>query len=404
MWKVVAEEDQTCTECRHRIRAGENCLSQMPEEMPAKFRRRKYETFHINCAECAQQKKLPYCYVRHLNHWYTSTEITKEPVQCGYCEDSIPKGKSVIYQKLFAWPESPLDSEYENISSDGSGVITTATATESGIAGAAKGAHAGSWHNLSSETQRQFQTRGLGRGLGSRTPAQARQLYETKVPLSVRNQGEQAVLKFIDGKHRHFSHGNSVFNSPDKAKEPSNVFIENAKKNLSRGNRNMTSKEIAAAHSANRRLAFGAAAQGVARGGAISAAVEAPIAGIENFYHWKRGRKSAGQAVKDSAKSTAGAGAVGAGVTATALGVSKGAAMVGISPTLGPAGPPLAVAGVALMVGATAYRIIKASKRDLPLDEYRLFLCKDTDCKNRFAWAAISRPNTRRLFHDPRTS
>ena len=61
-------------------------------------------------------------------------------------------------------------------------------------------------------------------------------------------------------------------------------------------------------------------------------------------------------------------------------------ALVGISPALGPAGPVLAGAGIVLMGGTVAYRLIKAAKRDLPLDEYRLFFCKDTDCKTKFAW------------------
>ena len=148
----------------------------------------------------------------------------------------------------------------------------------------------------------------------------------------------------------------------------------------------MTSAELAAVKSVNRRAAFGVTAKGAVKGGVVAAAIEAPVSGLENFFHWRRGRKSGRQAVGDAAKNTAGAGAVGVGTTVAVAGVAKGAALVGISPALGPAGPVLAGAGIVLMGGTVAYRLIKAAKRDLPLDEYRLFFCKDTDCKTKFAW------------------
>ena len=51
MWNVIAEEDMDCTECRHKIRAGSKCLSQMPGDMPDGFRRRKYENYCIACTD-----------------------------------------------------------------------------------------------------------------------------------------------------------------------------------------------------------------------------------------------------------------------------------------------------------------------------------------------------------------
>ena len=394
MWQVVAEENMSCTECGHEITSGTECLSQMPGTMPDHFRRRKYENFCIECPDC-RSKGNPACYIRRLDHWYTPTDGAKEAIDCAYCGELIPKGTWTTVQKFYAWPEPSWDVEYEGGSPNEGGMATGARAAGSGSAGAARRMHAGAWHNLSPKTQRMFQTRGLGRGLGSRTPTEAQQFYETRIPEAIRYQGEKAVLKFISGKEP--SHKVSVANAPGMAKSSSNVVWENARMNRSRGKRNMTAAEVDAIKSANRGASVAATAKGAAKGGVIAAALEAPVVGLENFFHWRRGGKSLGQATKDSAKSTVGAGAVGAGVTVATAGVAKGAALVGISPTLGPAGTPLAIAGVGLMVVSSGHRLIKAARRDLPLDEYRLFFCKDADCKTRFAQdvtnAAISMDN-----------
>lgn len=383
MWHVIAEEDLVCTECRHKIRAGSGCLSQMPEEMPDGFHRRKYENFCLACTECNADKDKLSCYVKRLNHWYTPTRKGPESVHCGHCGNPIPKGTWVVSQKLYAWPELDEEWEHSNGSPLESGVDTGVRATGTGVLEAAKRAHSGAWRNLSPQTQRIFRTGGLGRGFGSRSPAMAQRFYETSIPAAIRNQGEGPVLKFLHGKHA--SHIKSVSKVPRWARRPSNVLWESAKKNLSRGNRNMTSSEVAAIKSANSVSAIGATARGAAKGGVIAAVMEAPVTGIENFLHWRRGRKSRGQATKDAAKSTVGAAAVGLGVTAAAGVAKAGATLVGISPNLGPAGLPLAAAGVALMVGTATHRLYKAAKRDIPLDEYYLYFCNHTDCKTKFA-------------------
>ena len=380
MWHVIAEEDMRCTECNHEIPAGGECISQMPLVMPEHFRRKKYENFCIECAECKRKNKQP-CYVRRLSHWYSSEKKADVAVPCAHCGQTIPKDTRTVAQKFYVWPIS--ESESENEQSNGRGTGMGARAAGVAVAGAAKRANSGAWHNLSPGTRRLFRTRGLGRGLGLRSPKMAQKLYERSIPEAIRNQGEGAVLSFLKGKH--FSHIKSVSKMPGWAKRPSNIIIEKASRNLSRGSRNMTAAEVATAKSAGRASEVGATVKGAAKNGIIAAAIEAPIAGLENFFHWKRGRISRDQAVKDTAKSTAGAGAVAVGSTAAVAGVTKGAAMVGISPTLGPAGIPLAVAGVGLMFATAAYRIFKASKHDLPLDEYLLFFCKDRDCKIRYA-------------------
>ena len=374
MWQVVAEEHIYCTECHHKISSGAVCLSQMPLKVPAKFSRRQYENFCIECADCDPDALA--CYVRRLNHWYTPEEKTSGSGKCGYCSEPIPDGTRAVVQKIYAWPGSEISS-----ASNGHGQAKHGGPAAGVVVGTVvKPAPAG-WHNLSRSTQRLFETGGLGRGLGSRPPAMARRLYEKEVPAAIRRMGESAVRDFLRGKH--FSHIRSVVNAPGRARAPSNVLLENASANLSRGSRNMTSAGRTAARSAGRasaiRTGTTTAIKAGAKAGFIAAAAEAAVSVPENALHYRRGRKSGGQATRDTVKSTATAGCVGV----AAAGVAKGAAMVGLS--LGPFGGPLMVAGGVVLAGSATYRIAKAARRDLPLDEYRVFFCKNSRCRNGFA-------------------
>ena len=385
MWKVIAEEDMLCTECNHGIGVGTECLSQMPVEMPEHFRRANYENFCIECPECVDGAREP-CYVVWLTSGYAKSSMRREHVRttaedthCSRCDQLIPDRTWTVAQKLYAWPEPESETEITRTSSGmGRGVSAAGPA----VAEAARRSHSGSWHNLSPETRRLFQTRGLGRGLGLRTPTMARRFYERSIPEAIRNQGESAVLHFIKGKDA--SHIRSVSRMPAWARRPSNVVWEFANKNRSRHGKNMSATDLAAAKSTARTSAISATAKGVAKGGVFSAAVEAPVAAVENFFHWKRRRKSGRQAASDAAKSTVGAGAVGAAATAGTVGVSKGAAALGLSLKLGPAGIPLAIAGAALMIGSTAYRLYRATRQHMPLDEYYLYFCR-LDCRIEYA-------------------
>ena len=221
----------------------------------------------------------------------------------------------------------------------------------------------GGWDNLTPGTRRLFQTRGLGRGLGSRTPTMAQRLYEKSVPRVIRNPGEGAVRDYLKGKH--FSHKMSVANAPQRAKAPSNIVLENVRKNLARGRRNMTSAEVAAAKGAGRasasKILAKSALKSGAKAGVIAAAIEAPIAGLENYLHWRGGRKTGKQAAKDTAKSTAVAGGTGAAVSVPLMLIP-----------LGPLGAPVAVVGGTLLVGNTIYRITMAAKPNTALAGQRL--------------------------------
>ena len=375
MWHVIAEEDMRCTECSHKIPSGTECLSQMPPEMPENVRRRKYENFCITCTECNAGTRKPGlrarpCYMRQLDHRYVHEEDTREPVPCGHCGEIIPEGTWAVAQKLYAWPDSEVETEFECRSpAHDSGIAAGIAVKPSGVG----------WDGLSPETQRSFQTRGLGRGLEPRSPVMAQRLYEKSIPKAVRNAGEGAVLDFIKGKDA--SHIRSVSNAPSQAKQPSNIILEKSNTNRARGSKNMTAAEVAA--------------------------TEAPIAGAENFFHWKRSRKSGEQAVKNTAKKIIVAGMVGAGLAAVgvllgpfgillmvfggvALFVTRSVSMVLFPLSIGCflgflLGPFVIPLRVLLFVTASVSRISKAARHDLPLDEYHIFFCKNPQCKKQFA-------------------
>ena len=377
MWSAIAEEDIRCTECFHTIPAGTDCLSQMPVPMPDGFRRRKYENFCFQCDECKEQRRGEPCYARYLGHWYARKEKTAESVSCAYCGDAIPEGTQSVSQKFYAWPESEVDSE-----SEGGPAHPVGAASGVAVGAAAKPTPAG-WHNLSRATRLRFMRGGLRRWMGLRSPVMARRLYEKEVPLSIRRMGEPAVRDYLKGKH--FSHVKSVANAPGLARAPGNVVLEDAAANLSRGSRNMTVGAREAARLASRASAMRTGARVAVKSGAkagfIAAALEAVVSVPENVLHYRRGRKSRRQAAQDIAKDTS----IAAGVGVATWGVAQGAAMVGISPTLGPAAPAVAAAGVTVVVGTAAYRLYKAAKRDLPLDEYRVYFCKETNCRKKYA-------------------
>ncbi len=379
MWHVITEEELNCTECSHSIPTGSQCLSQMPVDMPAGFYRRKYENFCIDCAQCNRKETKAGlhpspCFARSLNHWYTSEEEAKDPVPCGCCGATIPKGTWTTVQKIYDWPGGGTAAGAGSVTAPPAGPATSGAT----MAASTAKSGAGGWHNLRRATQLKFKTMGVGGARGIRTEAMAQRLYEKNVPQTVRNAGDRAVNEFLKGKHA--SHVKSAANAPGRVRQPSNITFEDAKKNLARGKCNMTARELDAAKSGVRRSAINVgvrtALRSAVRGGIIGAISEALIVVPENFLHWRRGRKTGEQAVVDVAKGTAVAAGVGAG-TAGVLTIA--------SLSLGPLGVPFAIAGGGLFLFSAISRIGKAAKRDLPLYERYIFFCKGKRCKTQFA-------------------
>ena len=321
MWTVNAEEGMRCNECLHEIAEGSICLSQIPPVVPEGFHRRNYQNFCIACEGCNSnveelREDTPPCFALWLDHWYTSREQAPATVDCGYCGAAINRGTITVAQEFFDWPPPEVD-----LNSERGGASASGSPAGVAIAGTGIPRPAGGWENLSRATQRRFKVGGLGRDLGSRSEAMAQRLYDS-VPKEVRNLGEEAVKRFLKGKDA--SHIRSVSNAPGRARQPGNVVWEKSSLNRARGGRNMIPTEVAKAKSAGRLSGLSTVgrsmASNAAKGGAIAALTEAPVSGVENFLHWKRGRKSGQQAVKDAAKDVTLAGAVGA----TTAGVMTG--------------------------------------------------------------------------------
>ena len=362
MWHVIAEEDTRCTECSHTIPSGALCLSQMPPVMPEHFRRKKYENFCIDCTECDAGK--PSCYARWLNHWYARGAV-REPLDCAHCGSTIPGGTFTAAQTLYAWPAS------ENDLTNSSGHLYYG-AEPGAVAGTAFRSDPVDWSNLSPDIKSRFTRH-------TRSPKMAQRLFEKEIPASVRARGESAVRELLKDKHISDQYARSRY--PDMAKYPSNKFLEDARTNMSRGNRTVSKAERASAAAQIQSDKIKGFSKGLGKAGIISAALEAVVSIPENVGHYVRGRKSRKKAALDTGIGMGTAAATGS----LMWGVSTGSTALGIGISLGPLGTPLQIAGVALLTGTAAYRIHKAWERDLPLDEYRIFFCKDTDCKDQFA-------------------
>ena len=153
------------------------------------------------------------------------------------------------------------ESRHAKVDGAGAGVFAWASALKSG-----------EWDKLPPYMQKLFRTRGLGRGLGCRSPRMGQRLYERLIPEDIGNMGTQAIRKCMDGKE--FSHIKSVTNCRSEAKYPSSIVLESASKNRSRGSRNMTSAEWAAAESANQASAFKIRVETILKGVKKVAAIE----------------------------------------------------------------------------------------------------------------------------------
>ena len=246
-----------------------------------------------------------------------------------------------------------IKREYRHAKVDGAGA---------GVSAWASALKSGEWDKLSPGMQKSFMTRGLvGRDLGYRSHVMAERLYKEMIPEDIRNcWGEPAVRDYMKGKD--FSHIKSVANCCSKAKAPSNVVLESAWKNRSRGSRNMTSADQAAAKLANQASANKIRVEALLKGVKKVAAIEAIVAGLENILHWKHGRKSGEQAVMDAVKSTVSAAFNGFVTLAVLQGL--GMACPSLGRALVRARTPLEVVGVVLILMSAADRLIKATQHD----------------------------------------
>ena len=384
MWQMIAGSDLRCTECRHAIQQGRLCLSELPEEAPSGVARRDFRNFCIGCPQCWSQGKHA-CYVRHLDR-RCPTGNAPRSLPCARCGRRIGAGEKASVDTYLEWPGQSEDADAQPFSPRQTAELATAT-TQAGMF--VRGLPEGTFESLSSSLQRKFMDAGLRPEQGIRTVSEAQALYQETVPAFVRNFSEDAVREFLQGKDA--SHIRSVANAPHLSTDLNNIVWENSATNRARGAADMNQWERLAAQSSNAFHASGIVMRHCLRGTAaaafMAALMEAPVAAVENYIHYERGRKTGEEAVRDAAKSVAVQAATGA-VIFIGITVAVGTlATVGIpvAPVVVTLAPILLPIGIALYTHSALKRILDALSDGLSLDRVGTYFCS-TRCHTKFAY------------------
>ena len=194
---------------------------------------------------------------------------------------------------------SKLSSPFPEIATTG---ITSAALGEGLLA---RGIPSGSFFDLSSGLRQKFKGAGLsGERGGARTLYEAQEFYRESIPYPVRNLREGAVKDYLAGKEA--SHIDSVKNAPQLARDSDNLVWEDSRINRARGAEDMTGMDKMHAHGTNAfdasSIVFRDSLRAGVMAGFYASLLEAPVATIENYYHYKRSRKTGEEAVKDAAE------------------------------------------------------------------------------------------------------
>ena len=376
MWQMIAEPGLRCAECRHSIQPGRLCLSELPEEVPAGASRSDFRNYCIGCPQCWAQGKHA-CYVRYLDAG-KSVDNTPRSLPCTRCGRRIGAGEKAGVDVYYEWPEGTEDRTLSP-----SYLIGTATAA-AGVDTLIRGVPDGSFANLTESLQGKLATAGLGGERGMRSTAEAQSFYQDSVPYSVRNLGEDAVRRFLEGKDA--SHIQSAHNAPHLTSSNSNIVWERASLNRARGAENMNGAEQFQAHASNAfdtaQLVFRDCIETAAITGLYAGLLEAPVAAIENYIHYQKGRKTGEQAIIDAAKSIAiraGTGAV------IGFAVTGAVALLGAGPLLVTIAPILIPVGFGIYGLSALKRIMNALADGLPLHQVGTYFCSPR-CHTKFAY------------------
>ena len=232
MWQMIAGAGLRCSECHHTIQPGRLCLSELPEETPPGVSRGDFRNYCIGCPRCWAQGKHA-CYVSYLDSG-GSIGRTPRSLPCAHCGRRIPSGDKAGVDVYYEWPEATEARTVTAVS-----LVGTATAA-AGVNTLIRGVPGleGAFESVSDSLQQKFVRAGLGSEWGNRTLAEAQAFYRNSVPFSVRNLGEDAVHRFLEGKQA--SHIQSKYNAPHLAAENSNLLWENGVLNNARQGVDMT--------------------------------------------------------------------------------------------------------------------------------------------------------------------
>ena len=347
MWHLTAPKDMNCDGCDHPIIRGDLCISDLPEELPKDVVRDHFRHFHLACPQCESEpgEATQSCYQVFASQLVT--EKAPQDMVCFNCGEFIVAGERFLQDFFLVRDDGRLQIPYD----EGKGPAALITAFTKASEASPQ---------FTPQTLRKFSMGGLGNGRGIRNSAGTREFLKTSVPGPVRSLGDGAVRKFTSGKQ--VSHIESVANAPGKAMDPKNVIWESSKANLGRGSRNMTKMELFAARATNTvdsvKIVGTAAARNAAKGAGWAALIELPVSVVENGICVYRGKKEKQDALKDTSKDVAIAGAAGGVVT-------FGITAMGLGPAIVAAGPVLIPVGVGLFALSTGSRIVRAWKDGL---------------------------------------
>ena len=378
MWPMIAEPGLRCAECRHTIQPGRLCLSELPEETPAGVSRGDFKNYCIGCPECWRHGKHA-CYVQYLDSG-RNTGTTPRSLPCARCGLRIGSGEKARVDIYYEWPEAITETASNRSTVSDIGTATTAA----GIDMLIRGVPSGSFDSLSDSLQDKFRNAGLGGERGVRTLAEAQNFYHDSSPYSIRNLGTSAIDRYLEDKHA--SHIQSVHNAPHLAKESSNILWENSRDNLSRQAENMTWLDQLEVHRTNAfdasNIVFRDCLTSAAMTALYAGLLEAPVATIENYIHYQKGRKTGEEAIKDAAASIAKRAAtgfvVGFAVTGAVALLSAGPLLITVAPILMPI-------GFALYGYSALKRIRNALAGGLPLNQVGTYFCSPR-CHTKFAY------------------
>ena len=388
MWPMIAGTDLRCRECGHSIQPGRLCLSELPEETPAGVNRQDFKNYCIGCPQCWSQGKHA-CYVRRLESGL-DTGRTPRSLPCARCGRRIAGGEKAGVEIYYEWANVLEEANTSKPTSPFSKEATAGIASASlGVDVLIRGVPSGSFSDLSSGLIKKFKDAGLSGGRGVRNLHEAQEFYRESTPYPVRNLGEGAVKEYLAGKEA--SHIDSVKNAPQSARDSDNLVWEDSGINRTRGSKDMTGMEKLDAKATNAfdasTIVFRECLESGAMTALYTALLESPVAVIENYYHYKRGRKTGEDAVKDAAmaigKRAAAGFAVGFTITAAVVLVPGTAAvLVTMAPVLVPV-------GIALYSYSALKRILDARAYDLPpgLSKVGTYFCSPR-CHTIFAYEA----------------
>ena len=381
MWPMIAGPGLRCGECRHNILPRRLCLSELPEEMPPGVSRSDFRNYCIGCPEC-WGRGLHACYVRYLEG-DKSQGRTHRSLPCSRCGRRIGSGDKAGMETYYDWPDALEDRD----ALTGRTTSSTSAAGTVGMAGGleilVRGMPSGSFADIGNSLQQKFATAGLGGDRGAWADPQA--IYRDTVPYPVRNLGEDAVRSFTGG--RDLSHRISVSSSPELARDPGNIAgWENSGLNRARGAETMTGTEEFRLGVSNAFRASGVVLseclEAAAATALFSALLEAPISIVENAIHYRKGRKTGEEAIKEAATAIRDRAVAGAAV---GFAVRAAIALTGVGPLVVTISPVLMTVGMTLYAHTFLKRILSGLDDGLPLSRVGTYFCS-MRCHTTFAY------------------